>query len=451
MYLLNKDIAQLRWLCGLNTTDLAATLPNLSSLMQHLVAPTSRYKIIFRLINFPTIFLFIYFPIQHSDEGKMKRSESREQGFTPRSHSIASASHYLLKSAKWQPHRVSRSLAGSQMSLVDPSMASTVSLDHLTDSPQAGGYFRQPPPSQQHLWNSHSTSALSLDLAVDRLDFSPLSPLFAAVGSNHHGSAPDLRSPESTVPSSSISQSPRPSTFILLSIQKWDGNLNDTFFFYFRFLKDQIDSIEATKTEQNVSDHLNSGSPPAKELAESPPTLVPDALDLDDGMDSVSARTEALAISSTFKLRGRGRTTSGSSQNTYWDYFFTDHVVSHASHSHSSQKLWPLIFLFSLSFFLLFSLIVCSKFMYGAITILPPNKSKESKAFASCSFQCSYYNSGSGMSVIWHETRVVACVMGFWPVEIPSPFCWDFIVLFAFWKLQKEKKKTFWDAQTCRA
>ena len=38
VYLLNKNIAQLRWLCGLNTTDLAATLPNLSSLLQHLLA-----------------------------------------------------------------------------------------------------------------------------------------------------------------------------------------------------------------------------------------------------------------------------------------------------------------------------------------------------------------------------------------------------------------------------
>lgn len=156
----------------------------------------------------------------------MKRSESREQGFTPRSHSIASASHYLLKSAKWQPHRVSRSLAGSQMSLVDPSMASTVSLDHLTDSPQAGGYFRQP-PSQQQLWNSHSISTLSLDLAVDRLDFSPLSPLFPTVGSNHHGSAPDLRSPESTASSSSTSHSPQPSipNFSFVALIKSNENI----------------------------------------------------------------------------------------------------------------------------------------------------------------------------------------------------------------------------------
>lgn len=40
VYLLNKDIAQLRWLCGLNTTDLAATLPNLYSLMQNLITPS---------------------------------------------------------------------------------------------------------------------------------------------------------------------------------------------------------------------------------------------------------------------------------------------------------------------------------------------------------------------------------------------------------------------------
>lgn len=137
----------------------------------------------------------------------MKRSDSRERGFTPRSHSMASASHYLFKSAKWQPHRLSRSLAGSQMSLADPSMASTLSLDNLTDSPQAGGYFRQP-PSQQHIWSNHSSS--SLDLAVDRLEFSANSPLLSSVGSLLHGSAPDLRSPETEV--LTTSPSPPPST-----------------------------------------------------------------------------------------------------------------------------------------------------------------------------------------------------------------------------------------------
>lgn len=142
------------------------------------------------------------------EDGKMKRSDSRERGFTPRSHSMASASHYLFKSTKWQPHRLSRSLAGSQMSLADPSMASTMSLDNLTDSPQTGGYFRQP-PSQQQIWNNNSSSTLSLDLVADRLTFSVSSPLLSSVGSHHHGSAPDLRSPDSEAPTS---PSPPPST-----------------------------------------------------------------------------------------------------------------------------------------------------------------------------------------------------------------------------------------------
>lgn len=34
VYLLNKDIAQLRWICGQHTPDLRATLPNLLSLLQ---------------------------------------------------------------------------------------------------------------------------------------------------------------------------------------------------------------------------------------------------------------------------------------------------------------------------------------------------------------------------------------------------------------------------------
>jgi UV radiation resistance-associated gene protein len=34
VYLLNKNIAQLRWYCGLSTQDLRATLPNLLNLLQ---------------------------------------------------------------------------------------------------------------------------------------------------------------------------------------------------------------------------------------------------------------------------------------------------------------------------------------------------------------------------------------------------------------------------------
>lgn len=33
VYLINKNIAQLRWYCGLPTTDLRATLPNLATLI----------------------------------------------------------------------------------------------------------------------------------------------------------------------------------------------------------------------------------------------------------------------------------------------------------------------------------------------------------------------------------------------------------------------------------
>lgn len=33
VYLLNKNIAQLRWYCGISTTDLRTTLPNLETLL----------------------------------------------------------------------------------------------------------------------------------------------------------------------------------------------------------------------------------------------------------------------------------------------------------------------------------------------------------------------------------------------------------------------------------
>lgn len=139
----------------------------------------------------------------------MKRSESQsERGpTTPRSGSSASVSsssrHLMRSGGKWQPQRVSRSLAGSQASLADQSMASTFSLDHLTDSPQAGGYFRQPPAPENpsRPWTgSQSSSTFSLDLAVHRPACFPadrVSPFFSpAMQAQHHGSAPDLRSPE---------------------------------------------------------------------------------------------------------------------------------------------------------------------------------------------------------------------------------------------------------------
>lgn len=76
--------------------------------------------------------------------------------------------------------------------------------------------------------------------------------------------------------------------------------------------------FEATPipTDQN-SDEKTTTCTPSVKVEPPPPASVPDPLDIDDGMDSMSARTEALAISSTFKLRGRGRTPSTSSQGNF--------------------------------------------------------------------------------------------------------------------------------------
>ena len=218
----------------------------------------------------------------------MKRSESQtDRGMTtPRSGSTASTSsasrNMTRPSQKFQPHRISRSLAGSQMSLTDhqSNTASTLSLDHLTDSPKAGGYFKQPPNSnhshQPVPWSdSPSSSTLSLDLAVDHLkSFSINAPLFSSP--SHHGSAPDLRSPEAN---------PAP-----LAVPEVAAN--------------------GTQVKEEAAD----AAPPAPTKPAA--AVQPDPLLVDDDgmMDSVSARTEALAVCSSFKLPGRGRIRTTSAQ-----------------------------------------------------------------------------------------------------------------------------------------
>jgi len=264
VYLLNKNIAQLRWICGLNTTDLAATLPNLSSLVQHL----------------------LLVPREPAEDRRTKRTSSENQdkcsiGHRSIASNAASAGHPIK--SKWSHHhRGSRSLAGSRMSLntlPDQSLNWSVSLDQLTDSPLTGGYFKHLPSHQQ--WMS-SSSTMSLDLAVDRLRFCTSSPLFCPLSNQrsalqHHSSAPDLRSAESPA-SSPITQ------------HREEETLG----------KSQV--VEQLPTKKMESAALLS---PVLMVSSDP---VEDYMFVDDVMSSVSARTEALAnAASSFKLRGRGR------------------------------------------------------------------------------------------------------------------------------------------------
>lgn len=71
-------------------------------------------------------------------------------------------------------------------------------------------------------------------------------------------------------------------------------------------------TVEPQEQEKQLvyDPQVEAGSSPA------PLTEIPnDPTFIDDGMDSVSARTEALAACSTFKLRGRGRTPSAPQGN----------------------------------------------------------------------------------------------------------------------------------------
>lgn len=202
--------------------------------------------------------------------------------------SIASSSRNMSRPQKLQPQRISRSLAGSQLSLADQhstiSMASTASLDHLTDSPKAGGYFKHPPNTDGSRYESPST--MSLDLAVDHRRFSMGSPLLP-----HHGSAPDLRSPDTSDPPAPMeadAAAAQPNGAVQVVVQEGGAS-----------------SSSGSIQRPDVGPHPDNNT-----------TAVPsDPLFADDGMDSVSARTEALAVCSTFKLRGRGRLRTSSVQS----------------------------------------------------------------------------------------------------------------------------------------
>jgi len=188
-------------------------------------------------------------------------------------------------------------------------MASTVSLDHLTDSPQAGGYFKQM-PSQSHLdgkpWascsQSSSSTTLSLDLEVEHLRIRANSPLSIASHPDYHGSAPDLRSPESSplLPHSTCRTNDAASTAAEL-------------------LEEPVAAAEEIHTTVDEPQEQQQEQPENGTQAEASPAppaeIADDPIFIDDGMDSVSARTEALAVCSTFKLRGRGRTPSAPQGN----------------------------------------------------------------------------------------------------------------------------------------
>lgn len=180
-------------------------------------------------------------------------------------------------------------------------MASTVSLDHLTDSPQAGGYFKQM-PSQSHLdgkpWascsQSSSSTTLSLDLAVEHLRLQANSPISTGSHPDYHGSAPDLRSPESS-PRLTHSTSITSAAASIAVLEEPAAEETQT----------TVESLEQLQPENGTQ---------AKASA-APPEIPDDPMFIDDGMDNVSARTEALAMCSTFKLRGRGRTPSAPQGN----------------------------------------------------------------------------------------------------------------------------------------
>jgi len=279
VYLLNKDIAQLRWMCGFNTGDLAATLPNLSALIQHLLLP----------------------PRESVEDRRAKiadKATSAHRNIAAVSAGSPSTHHGFggFKSNRWPQTRGSRSLAGSHASVNtlpdQQSLNWSISLDRLTDSPQTTGYFRQAPSHQlQQLWMSSST--MSLDLAVDRLRFATSSPLQRSV-IQHHGSAPDLCAPDPTA--STTPTTPTTSTSA----------------------EQQQPMPVENPTEATVTDVEIAGTVPSDPADTSSPCLdrqqyIEDDMLVDDVMSSVSARTEALANTcSTFKLKGRGRHTSHS-------------------------------------------------------------------------------------------------------------------------------------------
>ena len=139
-------------------------------------------------------------------------------------------------------------------------------------------------------------------------------------------------------------------------------------------------------------------------MEKDPPPLAADPLDLDDGMDSVSARTEALAISSTFKLRGRGRTTSTSSQGNFWKVFFFVSVSPY----HSSHHEPPILFVTR----------YCEKvYVWSNNYSVKKKKNQVKNSFANSYFGevCFYFKSDWNGGFLARDS---AYPMGFWPVAL---------------------------------
>ena len=183
-------------------------------------------------------------------------------------------------------------------------MASTVSLDQLTDSPKAGGYFKQM-PSQSHPdgkpWTncsqSSSSTTLSLDLAVDHLRLQTNSPISTGSHPDYHGSAPDLLQRPELNPNLPLISS----TTTAAEAEHEEPAA-------------ELVSTESEPVKEQQQHQVKNGD--QAEASAGLPEMANDPLFIDDGMDSVSAaRLEALAVCSTFKLKGRGRTPSTAQGN----------------------------------------------------------------------------------------------------------------------------------------
>ena len=237
--------------------------------------------------------------------------------------------------ARWRSHR--SSFGGSEMSLNSVGLADGVAVTpsafsstasglercHLTDSPlrsvgDGSSYFKQPPSSPPNPPESSGLDSVSsctvslLDLAVDHMRMSTNSPVFHSPAPptlpspsgllgqrmSHHGSAPNLCSPPyQTAPS------PEPPSGKLPAQRVEDEEPKE------EELPEAAESIPAEDVrplETEVDEHSTDEGP-----------LVVDVED-DMGMNSMSARTEALANTSlsSFKLKGRsGRHSSSSGAN----------------------------------------------------------------------------------------------------------------------------------------
>lgn len=181
MYLLNKNIAQLRWYCGLPTTDLRATLPNLATLINVKPNQNQYVTLPFDTTSDTSVFIIIFtYVISHSlDNSKRTFSNSSLDTEVGNGKQNPPLTPPLQKIIFEKCHRSSRSM--SQLKNIKSTLGSSLDqgLDKPVQSPALGSQSKRICKSEESAIDNKA-----LVLAKDRSSNSSNETLNSAILNN---------------------------------------------------------------------------------------------------------------------------------------------------------------------------------------------------------------------------------------------------------------------------